>query len=427
MPKAIQDWQTVRLMGAKGEAVEYPLDPSLPRYERVLVIIEGTYQVSGPSYPGGYPVTKERMQRLVETYDPVGFYAAPINVDHDNFWGGPALGIVTALSYEEVDGLGHVYADVAICDPLLAYQIDRGMWPARSMEWHDAEAISSWLQEPVEDCLFYDEHDLYFTGMAFLGQFEPAIPKMGPMPPRAQRVEEPGEQPSIVTLPLAAASPRQDSITRLTIPPKEGQPMPGWTKQATKATGPPTGEPAAVGKPDAEQLAKENEELKAQLAEVQSAAAAAQADQQEKDELQAALTQEREKREEFEARYEAREREAEVNDRLSAHRKNGRLTTDGQRKAYVALAAQLHGRESTEVLLAKAGTLKPERSPLDLLDAIIAGFPAQVKLGAYAASETADDSDSPAVSPQAAAREKAIEEQTAALQKGNGNAAGGDA
>ena len=125
-----------------------------------------------------------------------------------------------------------------------------------------------------------------------------------------------------------------------------------------------------------------------------------------------------------EARLMARVRDADVEDRLNAHLREGRLSTQGQRQAYSQLARQLHGRESEKVMLAGGKTETPELGGLDLLDQIIAGFPAQAPQGLLAGDKPgkSDQTD-----PAATERSQAV--AAAAKQRGvelAGNDEGGE-
>jgi len=108
-----------------------------------------------------------------------------------------------------------------------------------------------------------------------------------------------------------------------------------------------------------------------------------------------------------EARLLARVRDADVEDRLNAHRREGRLTTQAQRQAYSQLARQLHGRESEAVMLAGGQSETPELGGLDLLDQIIAGFPAQAPQGLLA-GEKPGQSDFSTPAEQTAERDARI-------------------
>ena len=119
-----------------------------------------------------------------------------------------------------------LYADLAITDYWLAQEIDRGNWPARSIEWHDADHAGGEK--------YYGQFERYLTGLALLGQREPAVPGLGPVPPRAPdaRDQSMPEEPRYYALPLAAQSARQHSVlsfaggARVPHNPEEGE-MPG--------------------------------------------------------------------------------------------------------------------------------------------------------------------------------------------------------
>ena len=367
--------------------IQWPVPPGAARYSHVLVAIEGLYHFSGPSHPGGYPWTKARMQAVAASYDAVNVYAAPINTDHWRF-GGPAQGVITAVYYEEgEDGLGRLYVDLAITCPQLEYELSLGMWTARSLEWHDAEALSLWLSEPLEDCLFYDEHELYLTGLGFLGQLEPGVPGLGPLPPRADAGEA---EPPIVLIPtrVAAAQAERRPRLRSVIPdPKEGQPMAGEKQTATTGKSPPKDDEAAL-KARLAELEAEAAESSRRAEQAEARVQELSAEQAGEDPAITAQLQQLKTREESiaqtEARLLARVRDADVEDRLKAHLSDGRLTTQAQRQAYSQLARQLHGRESEAVMLAGGQSETPELGGLDLLDQIIAGFPAQAPQGLLA-------------------------------------------
>lgn len=196
----------------KGQ--KYPINPNLAQYVDVMVCRECACMPGGIKRKDPYVFTKGILQALAKSYDPVGLYCAPVNRDHDGMWyGGPAEGVVTALRYEEVDGKGVLLADLANFPDWIAEQIDGLQWLSRSIEWIDAPDLAAWYSEierpiPIERLRFYGTEDYYLTGLALLGQFEPAVPGLGPMPARyaPEGQAEPHDSPlEVIILPAAAA------------------------------------------------------------------------------------------------------------------------------------------------------------------------------------------------------------------------------
>ncbi|GEM_PF-6977010 len=232
--------------------VNYPVRLDLARYDRVPILRTGQYRPRGVQGP--WEVTEEFLDSLVASYDP-HFYPAVLNTDHVS-WAGPGLGVIIKL-YRDGDTL---YADLVNVDPLLAWQLDAGQWPKRSIEW--------W-QESVHGRPFYDREDKpnYLMRLGLLGQDSPAVPDLGPFPPRAtDQIED--LEPAIIEYPLAARDLCGQGLT-LTY---EEVPMDPKAPKAAKAPGkaPPEADSIADDAEQAEtvdQLKAENADLKAQLAE----------------------------------------------------------------------------------------------------------------------------------------------------------------
>lgn len=229
------------------KTINYPIRLDLPRYNRVPILRVGEYYPEGVQ--GVWKVTRELLERFSANYDP-HFYPASINTDHERFW-GPALGIISIVIVEG----DTLYADLVNVDPLLAWQIDAGQWPHRSVEAWDTT---------VFDKPFYDNPDKadYITGLGLFGQRSPAVPDLGPFPPReTDEVED--LKPVVIAYPLAAHSIHGQCL-RLT---NEEVPMPK-APTATKALDP-------VAKPKEEKVeaaaqAEATEALQAENAELQA-------------------------------------------------------------------------------------------------------------------------------------------------------------
>lgn len=223
---------------ADGSVVSYPLSQDAAIYRKVRIAAHGEWNASLPN-GGTWRATPELFDSFVASYDPE-FYAATINTDHQDRW-GPAQGLILALYHEGK----YLLADIAITDPWLAWQVERGQWPHRSIEW--------W-QESILGAKFYERFPDYIMGLGLLGVRSPAVPELGPVPPREVL---PGpdliEFPAIPYVnPLAASALRREALR---IIPQEGPMKP----EAGGSPAPPNNPPPE----ESPELAA----LKAQLAE----------------------------------------------------------------------------------------------------------------------------------------------------------------
>jgi len=246
------------LTAAADGTADYPLDPRSAIYLGVPICKVGTYT---PAWPP-VPVTFDQpyFDELVANYDPF-WSCATVNCDHPRLWNwsalGPALGLIIALSTRA----GVLYADLAIMDYWLADEIDRGQWPTRSMEWHDAQYL--------EGKKFYGQFERYLTGLGFLGLDRPAVPALGPMPAREpDQRDENQPEPQYYAYPLAAAAAGQRILTiagdaRSNQSPPEVPMPPQGTGNAPKAPLSPAQAPP--GAEDATALAAERDKLLASV------------------------------------------------------------------------------------------------------------------------------------------------------------------
>lgn len=260
--------------------IKYPVNPNLAQYQDVMICRECACMPGGHKRKSAYQFTKPILQALAKSYNPVGLYCAPINRDHDGIWyGGPAEGIVAAVRYEEVDGKGVLLADLANIPEWIAEQIDGHQWPTRSIEWIDAPDLFSWYQEieypiPIERLRFYGTEDYYLTGLGLLGQFEPAVPGLGPVPPRVVPDDQDSsdrETLEVIILPAAAAQFEQHRYAAYQIHRLEAD-MTGAAnaQEKPRVTGLPPANTAAQppGAPATSPEGDTVESLRAQLAEV---------------------------------------------------------------------------------------------------------------------------------------------------------------
>lgn len=380
----------------------YRINPVLPRYERVPVFKEGTWHPCGAC--GRTHWDAAYVQELADSYDPAGLYAATMNEDHFDWW-GPALAVITAAYAEQdADGLLTLYVDVANVDPATAAQIDNGSWPARSIEWHDAEIIANYYhgadwEEHVEEYLFYGQHRRYLTGLGLLGQVLPAVAGLGQWPPQAPPVvvtDDAELELRINPEPLAARSRTAQRRLRLIDnkhSPKEDAPM-ADTAEATKTT---TGEPvlqaaraetpAPEASADDEQQIRENEKLRQREQELTRAET--QRKQQEMERLTAensSLTeriaameereaQARDREQQREVQQAARERELERERVVAELRASGHLVPANEAQ-FIAAFDALHGQQPTMQATSAGERISAEKAPLPLLlELIKAGRP----------------------------------------------------
>ena len=236
------------LIAAADGTVDYPVSPFAAIYRRVSILKAGEYWPSGVN--GKWIVDEAYMAELASAYDPL-FYAATVNCDHERWW-GPAQGIILSAYVEG----GILYADLAVVNGWLAEEIDRGAWPHRSVEWSD---------EDLTGYRFYQKFPRYLTGLGLLGVQSPAVPALGPMPPREPDLsdEEP-PAPRYYALPLAASVARQHVLSlagdaRSNQPPPEVPMPPQGTGNAPKAPLSPAQAPP--GAEDATALAAERDKL----------------------------------------------------------------------------------------------------------------------------------------------------------------------
>lgn len=394
----------------------YRINPKLPRYERVPVFSEGEWK---PCNCGGRTnFDAAYVQDLADSYAPVKLYAATLNDDHW-MWSGPAYGIVTALYAEKnEDGLLTLYADVANVPLELAEQIDNGQWPARSIEWHDAEIIANYChgadwEAHVEEYLFYGQHVRYLTGLALLGQREPAVAGLGQWPEQAPPViAEDGEELQVEvrihTEPLAAS--RQAAHQRLRLfshfdnSPKEGAPMAKAAEATKQTTGDPAQQatrsdntPAPETGASHEQI-RENERLLAEKAELErqeaesqqafNARLAAENDtlKREVAELRAGRELDRTEQMRRDVIQAARERNVERDSVVAELRSAGNLVPANE-PAFIAAYDALHGQQPTMLATAAGERVAAEQSPLELLLAFARA--SQMRSARELAAETA--------------------------------------
>lgn len=214
---------------ASGEVISYPIPAEAALYRRVPVCRVGQYHPQGVRT---WDATPELLGSLASTYDPQ-FYPATLNCDHFDWW-GPAEGVILSLEFDSSAGV--LYADLAVFNSMLAWQIDSGMWPCRSIEWWQEELLG----EP-----FYGRSDKpnYLMGLGLLGVQSPAVPELGPMP--ARQADPLDGEPEPETLyypavnPLAAQAISQRAL-RLIQTNQEAPPVPDLKPAASAAsTSPP--------------------------------------------------------------------------------------------------------------------------------------------------------------------------------------------
>ncbi len=351
----------------KGQ--KYPVNPNLAQYHDVKVCRECSCMPGGFKRKNAYQFTKPILQALARSYNPVGLYCAPVNRDHDGIWyGGPAEGVVTALRYEEEDGKGILLADLANFPDWIADQIDGLQWTSRSIEWIDAPDLAAWYQEmeipmPIERLRFYGTEDYYLTGLALLGQYEPAVPGLGPMPSRfAAEADADGDREplEVIILPAAAAQYEQQryaafQINRLEADmtgaaPAQEKPRTNFPSAHTAAQ--PPGAPASPpdGGDTVESLRAQLQLTQGLVAELQAAAAPAMS-AEEAEQLRA-----------NNAQLMARDRDREIESEIRELQARGDLTPASS-DTYRQLARQLHG-------MAGEDTAQP--APLELVKELLA-------------------------------------------------------
>lgn len=422
---------------AAGESrtVDYPINASMPRYNRVPIMRIGEFT---PSYwyanDGVFAPDEAYLRELAEVYNPE-FYVAALNEDHDRYW-GPASGLIIRLYVEGSGDDAVLYADLVNVDRELATEIDEGKWPHRSIEWVDAYDDLAWYQayfeatglDPalipsVEDLFFYGDHPRYLTGLAVLGVRSPAVPGLGSMPERAQAPDD--MQPA---MPVAARQfiPRTASSEE-----ERGLRVKSLTPYTQEDDMPKDKAAGDTGTTEKVIPVTADEQLKAANDRIAELEASGQADRDAKvaaekvaahgasETAEALKTAQR-----AEARVAATQRDDLVKSAAADHTRNGKMAGDN-RDRYVGLATQLHGMEPRELTAADGSTTKAEKSPLTLLNEFIANQPAGVYIGEVAGEPPADQSDSHGSNPAASAASTAIRERTAALEAAK--KAGGDA
>lgn len=162
-------------------AAPLPTDPATPATLSMAVM-----RVIDLTESHGTDVTLEKLQAMVEAYDPT-IEQASLNFDHA--WGGPSYGWAEEI-WLEGDLLWARYVDV---DPIVFEGIRAKRWVRRSAEF----------------CLYHKvTQGWYFTGCALLGQNRPAVPGLPPIQlyRPSVRLVATKETP----MPKAAATPVQE-------------------------------------------------------------------------------------------------------------------------------------------------------------------------------------------------------------------------